>query len=316
MADRIEFITEAEETREMLFEKYFNKNIVPAIEEENRVKEKYRSRFWGYLWSACFLLGANTLIVFFRYLMYHYTINYEQLFLVVLLAMGVIILPIYQYHHLQKTDLFSLFLRFFGNFKHLKEDDLKSTYLPIVPPHETEKVQHSITGNVENNNVQICEMVYQSTMQLKKWKFKRTVSSGVIVDVKFDKKFNNVIYLFDKKGFYRKNKYPDLLNITENIPIPAANYFHIFTKNEDFAKDMMPSVFFEYILDLKEVFKARNLYVQFEENSMRLYLEGAYWYFENNSLRYKSDNKAKFVILYRKISQILEIIQLIKIMKA
>ena len=315
MADYIEFVSEVEDSEETLFEKYFNETVVPLVEDENTVKETYRSRFWGYLWSACFLLGANTLIVFFKYLMYHYPVNYGQLFLVVMIAAGVLLFPIYQYYRRPKTNLFEVFLNFYGNWKHLKNHEVKLVHSPIIPPHETVSATHNIVADYDKAQIEMRDTVYQSTVQFRKWKFKRTVSAGVIVYIKFDKPFANKIYLFDKSGFYRKSKYPDLNNVTENIHIPAANYFHIFAQDEEYAKDMMPSVFFERILDLKEAFRAKHLYIQIEEDFMRMYLEGAQLYFEDNSLWHKSVDKDKFAVLNQEMSQTLDIVQLVQAMK-
>ena len=315
MKDKIEFISEVEDTPEALFEKYFDETIMPAVEDENRIKDTYRSRFWGYLWSACFLLGANTLIIFFRYLMYHYPVSYEQIFLVVLLAICVVVFPIYQYYKLPKRDLFDIFLNYYGNWKHLENTEVKLVHSPVVPPHEAVSASHSIAGNYDDLQIEVRDTVYQSTVHFRKWKFKRVVSAGVMIYVKFNKKFKNKIYLFDKTGFYRKNKYSDLINVTKNILVPAANYFHIFTQDEDYAKDMLPSEFFERILDLKEIFKAKHLYIQMEEDYMRIYLEGAQLYFDNYSLWSKTANREKFVALNREMEQILAAVQLVQVMK-
>ncbi len=316
MADNINFISETEVNEEELLERFLTDTIMPLVKEDNRQKEVFRSRFWGYLWSACFLLGANTLIILFRYLMYGYVINYEQLFLVCLLALAVVVWPLYQYHIISRQSLFDEFLKFYGNYWQQAEynADLPSK-APIIPPHENYTTVHGIVGNYDSVQIFMYDMIFTKMQRIQKFKFKRMVSSGVMIKIKFSKSFNKRTYLFDESGFYRKNSYTGLENITENVHIPAANYFKIFAEDESYAKDLLPSMFFERVLDMKDTFRAKHLYIQIEDDFMLMYLENASLYFENSGLWHKSIDKEKYFMLHRKMQNTIDVVQIIQAMK-
>lgn len=316
MENKIEFITQVEETSaEDLFEEYYEKNIVPLVEEENRLKRVFRGRFWGYLWSVCFLLGVNMLVVLFRYLMYGYPISVMQIFLVTLVGLAVVSWPLICYYRAQKDDMFGVFLKFYGPWEHHENQEIEPEQTPIVPVHDVVTMPHNVKGNYDGIDIEMRDMIYQHIVKIKDWSFKRTVSHGVMVYAKFNNKINNKLLLFDKRGFRRKNKYPDLMNVTDQILIPMANLFHIFTDDETFAKDLLPTLFFERVLDMKETFKASAVYVDIQDDFMRIYLENAQMYFNNQNIWSQHTNKNKFVVLNKEMEQTLMTAQLVQVLR-
>ena len=314
--NKIEFITKVEEnSTEDLFEEYYDKNIVPLVDEENRLKRFFRSRFWGYLWSVCFLLGVNLLIVLFRVLMYGYPISVSQLILVTTIGLAVILWPLICYYKAPKDDMFGVFLKFYGQWEHQQNKPMEIEQTLIVPEHDTIAALHNVCGNYDGVDIEIRDMIYHKTVKIRNRKFKRTVSKGVMVYAKFNHKVNNTLLLFDKRGFRRKNKYPDLLNVTDRILIPMANLFHIFTDEEMFAKDLLPTLFFERILDMKETFKASAVNVEIQDDFMRIYLENAQMYFNNQNIWSHHTNKEKFVVLNKEMEQTLMEVQLVQVLR-
>ena len=310
MVDNIEFITQPEETAEDLFEQYYEQTIVPLIEEDNQIKDKFRSQFWGYFWSACFLLGVNDLIVLFRRRMYNYPVSIEQLLVVTIVAAAIVCWPIYCYYKAPRADMFDAFLNFYGTWQRHNNTQFILPQTPIIPPHDELKTTYDIIGKSDDINIEMCDIQLFKNVQIKKWHFKREVSSGVFIRMNFNKKIKNPIYMLDKSGFYRKNKLDNYLNITSDIYVPAAGYFQIFSNDTEFAKDMLISVFFERILDLKETFKAKNLYIEMQDDYMLIYLEDTHLYFDNYSLWSHNINKDKFINLNLKMEQTIMTAQL------
>jgi hypothetical protein len=94
-----------------------------------------------------------------------------------------------------------------------------------------------------------------------------------------------------------------------------ANFFNIFTDDETFAKDMLPTLFFERILDLKEIFKAAAVNVEIQEDYMHIYLENAQLYFNNQNIWSHHINKDKFVTLNKEMEQALMTAQLVQVLR-
>jgi hypothetical protein len=304
----VEFIKEAEDKRsqdEILFDEFYQSTIVPMVEDDNKLKEKYRSKFWGYFWTVIFLMCINLLICCFSFLMYHRPINYEQIFLINMIGIIIICYPIYEYHSLPKQDVFETFLSYYGDWHHIKNSQIPSENSPIVPPHDTMKVKHHVMAEYADYSAELRDTVYQNISTFKNIHYKRKVSSGVVALIKFKQKFKGKVLLFERKGFYRKNKFPDLENVGNSIPVPIAELFHIFSDNVLFAKDMLPSLFFERILDLKDTFGAKCVYVEMCDDTLRMYFEGSTLYFDHHKIWNKKIDKNKFIQLHDEIEQTL-----------
>jgi hypothetical protein len=96
-----------------------------------------------------------------------------------------------------------------------------------------------------------------------------------------------------------------LENVGNSIPVPIAELFHIFSDNVLFAKDMLPSLFFERILDLKDTFGAKCVYVEMCDDTLRMYFEGSTLYFDHHKIWNKKIDKNKFIQLHDEIEQTL-----------
>ncbi len=304
----VDFI-EANEEELSEFEQYYLSDIVPAVDDVNCIKDKYRSKFWGYFWTILFLMCANTLFCFFSHLLYNRPISYEQIFLVNAVAAVVVFFPVYQYYRAPKTDIFDIFLNFYGNWKHLKDMEESAVNSPIIPPHDFAGASHNVDAEYPDLSLNMCDMNYKVACAIKNIHYKRKVSSGILLSIKLKVNFSGRIYLFDKKGFYRKNKFPEMLNAKDVVAAPLAECFHIFTDNTNYALNMLPTMFFERILDMKDTFGAKHLYVEIQGDTLRIYFEGAHLYIESNGLWSRKINKEKFVQLNDGIEQILIFIE-------
>ena len=300
----IEFISDQDAENTDSYEAYYNSVIVPMVEEDNKLKEHYRSLFWGYFWSILFLMTANGLVVLFNVLMHDRPISYEQLLLVNVVAIVVMFVPIYRYRKIPKNDILDAFIQFYGGWKHLKNAHVRLVHSPIIPPHESVCASHNVVGRCNKTQTEVRDTDYYNRGMLGKFSYRRKVSSGVILYMEYEQDFAGTILLFDRRGFYHKKKFGDLLSVGDKLQIPAANYFHIFTDNIDFTESMLPSLFFERILDMKEVFGAKHIYLEISGNYIRVYFEGARLYFDNYHFWSRKIDKNKFVQLHQKFEQI------------
>lgn len=309
------FISEQDVEKTNPFNEYYTSVIVPMVEEDNKLKDRYRSQFWGYFWSIIFLMGVNLLVVLFNALMHKRPISYEQLFIVNAVAVMIMFVPIYRYRKTPKKDIFDTFVQYYGGWTHLKNTEVKLVHSPIIPPHETVSATHNVVGDCGEAKVEVRDTIYQKSGMLGKLSYMRTVSAGVILYLAFAKKFKGKILMFDRNGFYRKKKFGNLEYMNNELDIPAANYFYIFADNKDFAEDMLPSLFFERVLDMKEVFGAKHLYIEICGNYIRMYFEGAQLYFDNYKFWSRKTDKNKFLQLNEAFEQIYMFESLIEVLK-
>lgn len=296
------------------FEQYFEREIIPLVEEDNRRKDTYRGRFWGAFWSALFIFSANTLWVLFSSLMYGHALNYEQILLVAFVAALIVVWPIYSYYKQPRLDIFEAFLRFYGDWKYKTSGKVRLVHSRIIPQHDDVFAKHNISGTPENIKTEIRDTFYQKDILFRNKTWKRVVSSGVIVYLTFPQKFKADLLVFDKNGFYRKNKFPELTAVEPKLEVPASNYFRCFTDNTEEAQRIIISSFYEAILDLKEVFAAKSINVEIKDNYIRLYLEDSTLYFTNYKFWSRKVDKNKFRQLHGELCKIAEFIQIMKVL--
>ncbi|MBR1600116.1 MAG: DUF3137 domain-containing protein [Alphaproteobacteria bacterium] len=299
----MEFVEKPEEEFDP-FEQYYTNNIVPLVEEENKVKSRYRSKFWGYLFSILFLMSANILIVLFNSLMHKTPISWSQLILINSIALIFVYLPIYRYNKLPKNDIFDVFLRFYGNWQHMKNSDVRLVHSPIIPEHNSVGATHSVVGKFADKTIEIRDTYYK--------KQNKIISKGVMLYVTFKEKFDGSLLIFEKGGFYRKNKFPDYELYNSKTDIPVASYFNIFTNGDKIGESILHNQFFENLLDLKEAFKANHVYLQAENNYMRIYLEASSLYIDNYKIWSRKIDKNRFFQMHNEFEKTALFVQIMQ----
>lgn len=299
-------MTSNDNTESDLFEQYLTQKIVPLIDEMNALKARYRSRFWGALWIVMFLVSANSLFVLFNTIIYNNPLNIEQLLLIVVVAIFIIIWPLQQYKKKHYPDIFKAFWQFYGDWQYFisTQKNAEADYAPILPPHDAIQALHTVKGKYLATDIIFADVQY--------WQKNKKVSNGVYIELTFPQKIVNKILLFARNGFYRKNKYSDMNSLNEQIFIPAAAYFNIFSPQPQAPKRLLCSPFFEKILDIRDIFKADRIYVALQQEKITIYLENSKIYFSPNGIWQRKLEDKKFRLLHCKITEILEFIELIQ----
>ena len=295
-----------QETSDNLFSQYFEKKIVPLIHDANRQKDRYRSRFWGCFWTVIFLFCINGLFVLFRTIMYNRPLSVAQMIIVFSLAPLIIAWPLWKYRKLEQKDIFGTFLQFYGNWQHLTE--IKNSSLdvdtPTIPTHDSEIITHNIIGTHAGTDIEIRDTDYLIK--------KKKKSGGIVIDLKLPYNINHEILLFEKNTLLRKNKISGMNSIGEQIYIPAAGYFNIFSPEEKAPKQILCSTFFETILDLKEEFNARKISIYLKGKQIKIFFEGCSIYFDHSSIWSKKIDEARFRQLHNQLTSLFRFIEIMQ----
>ena len=289
-----------------MFSQYFENKIVPLVRDANSQKERYRSRFWCCFWTVIFLFCINGLFVLFRTIMYNRPISVEQLIIVFVCATLIIIWPLWQYSKLKQEDILGVFLQFYGNWQHITEvkNSLSDIDTPTIPPHETALITHNIIGTHAGTDIEI-----RNTEFLTK---KRRKNSGIVVDLHLPYSIEHEILLFEKTAFQRKNKISGMINIDEQIYIPAAGYFNILSPIARAPKHILCSAFFESILDLKEEFETKRISIWIKDRHIKIFFEGANIYFDHSNIWSKKINEAQYKQLHNQFMGIFRFVEIMQ----
>ncbi len=288
-----------------MFAQYFAANVAPLIEENNKLKENYRSRFWGCLWTMMFLICVNALFVLFNTLIYFHPFNIEQLILVTIIAILIVIFPLWQYKKKEKPDFLDVFVKYYGQWQHImpgEKENVKS-FDEILPEHSAQQVFHAVNGAYLGTKIKIEDVEY--------WQKSKKVSKGVYIEVLWPQNMHSSILLFAKNGYFRKNRRDNMTLLNEQILIPAAAYFNIFAKQAKAPKKFLCSPFFEKVLDLRDAFGARKIYLSLQGDKTIIYMEGSQMYVEQNGIWQHKIKESKFNLLHKQFSEVLGFIELL-----
>ena len=286
-----------------LFTQYFEKKIAPLIFDANRIKERYRSRFWGCFWTVIFLLSINALFVLFRTLIYNRPFNIEQFVFVFACAPFVIAWPLWQYKQQKQPDILDVFLKFYGNWQHMETNENCATDLdtPTIPQHQTAKITHKIVGTYAGTSVELRDTQY-FVKQKKK-------NEGVVIELNMPYDIKHEILLFEKSALRRRFKPKDMLEIGDQIYIPAAGYFSIFSPEKVAPKQLLCSAFFETLLDFKDTFGAHHMSACLKDRQIKIYLESSRIYFDHSNIWSKKIDKARYQKLHEQFEQLFRFIE-------
>ena len=306
----VQFINQPEEAKTDPFDVYMNEVIVPEVDAANNEKERYRNQFWTYFWTSLFLVSVNALVVLYRALMYHHVLRVDQLIFINIVALLIVCWPLYSWRSHKKQDVFATFLKFYGDFKYLESgkeltDDVD---LPVVPAHQTAQAEHHIAGCYSNTKVEIRDTVYTNPRATGV----KNVADGVMIGLDFDETLDVNMLLFEKHGFYRKSKMPNMLTLNDKIDIPAANYFNIFATDAQRPMKFLCSAFFEKVLDIKDIFGARKMYVMMQDRQIKIFLDGCRIYFDNYKLWSRKIEYDKFRRLHKQFEEVFIFIETIQ----
>ena len=295
----IEMLNTAPEKEKSPFEQYFEENIIPLVEEENRLKSKYKSSFWTTLWIVLFLNSANMLIVLYGALQKGNKISFEQMFLVALVSLLVVYLPIKKYKKISHTNIFAEFLKFYPNFTY--SDDKKyvqNSGSDVIPSSPFYLLANSCKAVIGGVNVAIRDIRTGS-----KNNFKVPTNYGTFFRLEFETSPNTEIELSDKSGLFGNSKHAYLSRIKRDS-IPASKYFDIYADSEEKAKNVLGASFFENLLDLKEIFGAKKIKLHIKGNKLDIFCEKSYLYFETLSFFGQKTDKNKFLNLHKQFEQL------------
>ena len=168
-----------------VFEEYFENEIVPLVNHDNMIKRRYRGRFWAFFWSVSFFVCVNLLLSLFGAIMHQRTFNWEPIAFFSVCAYLVVFYPIIAYYRQPRTDIFDVFLKFYGSWKHEQNKEVKLVHSVIIPKHDFVSSSHRIENMYHDVKIEMRDTVYTSKFGPKILRMHRTVSRGVIVYMTF-----------------------------------------------------------------------------------------------------------------------------------
>jgi hypothetical protein len=252
------------------FKGYYINNIAPLLGELKNVKSKYKQKFWVFFWSALAINCVNVLFLLFNVLIRGKNLVITDITTLLFFSVVFVLVPFYMYNKENKPDYINMFFNFFGNFQtdNNKGLSVDSIFIPVGDKLITEE---QVEGKLSSYHLNVVNV--QSKVKLPKVNIERVISKGIYISMVMPIKMEHTIF-WDKNA-YNKNCNVKNLSEIQNINIPIANYFHIFSDNSDGTNNLLNVSFFEALLDIKDVFYASKINVETENETISIYLEDA-----------------------------------------
>ena len=73
-------------------------------------------------------------------------------------------------------------------------------------------------------------------------------------------------------------------------------YKSLISYDKDFAQNLLVSLFYETVLDMKDAFEAKHVYIEIKDNFIRVYFEDSALYFDNYKNQFKTIINLMFFI--------------------
>ena len=305
---------------EAQFSIYYEKNIRPLQEENDKKRRKY---------IVMFCLLALLAAIFYPYLLWRIINNIfnnqqNNFWIGIALALSgfaimLLSAPVYFYKKTAKSGgIMQKFAEFFGSFSYLFEKSLSPEVLNnsfLFKKFDSVIGGDCFVGKYKDVGITIAEtktMEENYDAKAKKYK-KRKLFQGVCILLDMNKNFLGQTIVLKDKGFLNVlNKHGKLHKVAlESVEFEKK--FEVYSDNQIEARYLLTTAFMERILKLNELYAGKSIELSFMNNKLMLAICTEENLFEACSFFKSNVNKKQAMIIYRQFCTIFSIIEILKL---
>lgn len=278
---------------------FLKQNITPLLENENKYRQKIKSKIWLYFGILFFVNSANVLIVLFHHLVNGKSLSWEQLCLT---AAASILFLFFYTKRLVKEHSFHIldeFFKYYGDWQTQYEQPVVLSG-DFLPPHN-ETLQSFAVAD-ENKKFVLQSITLYSVDDKKKSK----AGAGILLSCRLSQSIKGKLNLFEKGGFFKQKKYNDLERTACSVPI--SNYFLTFTESNSVKNYVVCAALFENLLDLREAFHASKLYFQLDGSKLDIFLQNGALAYHESSVWHSAGTEKQFEQVDKQLEKAFNII--------
>lgn len=289
------------EQQENAFNEFFVQKIEPLLTEANKKRRNLQNKFWFYFGMVFFINCVNILIVLFGHILYGKPLSCEQLWIIALVSGLLLLLYIRRINRSKFPDTLAEFIQYFGDWKISHSAlETKNMDMPFFPPHSKIKYPLSLLQQADLPIKIKCVDFLNPVLNNK---IMKKSCDGVWLTLNFTQKPDGSLYLFEKGGFYKQKKYAGMDKVSSNVP--ASNYFLTFCNSRILKDNIVNTILYENLLDLKEVFKASKTYVYYKNGEMNIFFQNGRLSYKKCGVWHSCGNAKSFRHLYKQFESIL-----------
>lgn len=297
------------------FENYFKAKISPLLENDEKLRKTYLSRFWLFVLLAAFIIPVCIISIYVANHLFEKNINEGLVFFVAAFFAYLIYSPYKTFKKKVKNNVMQPFARFFEGFSYQSEKPLPKEHIlksKIFTSFQNVAAEDCFSGTYSDFGVQICEQSLKDVQSGSKKARQTTVFHGIIISLKLNKKFSAQTLVLKSSGLFGRFQHLDGFLKIKLDNAAFNSVFDVCTSNENEARHILTPLFLESLLDLKQALKGKSLQASFFENNVLIFVETKLDMFEPYRFFSSNINKAKINAAFERFLAIFQAIDAVK----
>jgi len=279
------------------FDEYYHNTIIPSVQP----LEKRRKKFLSYFILICLVVICWVGLLITGKIPLKGN-NYG--FILCMAVLG-ICAPMLFYYKQTKESILPILVNFFGDFLYIYQPELSEALLKkslVMKQYDSLSTDDGFEGTYNNIPVVITEYTRFRHREQKKDGISRIIKQkkghGIIFRAKMNKDFEGQTIIVRDKGFMNKfSHYKGMQRVGIEYP-EFEKAYEVYSDNQIEARYILTTVMIEYIMQLKNVFKA--VEYSFFDNQVLINIEMKENFFECSSFFRTIINKKR---LYKNFNQ-------------
>ena len=298
------------------FNDYFLKTLKPALEEKEKIRKKYLSKFYLLLTLSLVIIPILTLVLFESEKIFGVEVDSGPFFMVIALVIFILQRPYHSYKKEVKNDIMQLMADYFEGFKYLQNngfsiEELEETLL--FKKADIYSSDDSFEGNFENVSVKIAEELLQNIHYTKRGRRTVTVFQGMLIRFKMNKNFQGQTIVLKDAGFLNRfKKFSGLEHVTLEDP-NFEKKFEVYSSNQVEARYLLTPLFMERIEKLKNLYEGRSIELSFLDNHVLIAVQTDMDMFEPLSFFKSNINEKKIKRVFEQFLNIFSMIEILNL---
>ena len=307
------------QTAKQKFEIYYQTNLHPLLQEQEKIRRKYLTRF--FLLFGLSLIFYPLLIVATIWIMAQFeSADVGPVLLVSGLFVMLLYAPIHRYKKKVKNQIMPTFANFFGTFEYVFEQTIDSEILrqsKLFKDFTINQGDDYFCGIYDGVKITIAEEKLQKPQDMAimniSYEHKKNVFCGVCILLEMNKNFRGQTIGLCDRGLFNMFCRPEGLQNVRLEDIRFEKIFEIYADNQIEARYLLTTAFMERLLKLQKLYEGKSIQFSFNNNKLLIAIATKQNMFETNSFFKSNLRKQNIDLAFEQFYTVCSIVRLLQL---
>ncbi len=282
--------------------------------------EKQRKKYLLYFWILCFVsvivisvIHTSVVVVGGQDLAMND--NYVTvMFFLVAAAIYIIHSPINRFKEHIKKNVMKKLLSYFGDFSYAYQRGIYSNLIKktcLFGDYDDKEDDDFFSGTYKNVNIMVAEEELIKIVHTQKGSRRVTIFDGIIIELDMNKNFNGQTVVKKDHGIFNRFYCVSKMENVKLEDVVFEKHFEVYSTDQIEARYVLTTAFMERMLQLKQVFKGRQIQFSFFDNKVIIAIDTSKDMFEVSSLFHKIPDYKRTFETFNQINAVFSIIEIL-----